>query len=229
MWVLDARANAEKVTYPVVWETKKDASNVIDYNIQEETTTDTSAVFNANNDTTTGMATVIPWVNAPKLKLSTSIYVDKLEIPSLLAVLDKSWVIQLPDSSSITFRNMNIIMEWGNENIVYYDSPKWILWSWMKIPAAWAYQIDAQYSGTWTPYSYSISYDIRWRLSMWWWSNDTILHTYNVPVGSNWESETFIINFNKWDILNIVYIMTITPEPSSRTQNAYLKFTIKKI
>lgn len=71
--VLEAWENAEKITYPVVWEEAKEASNVVDYDIHNEITTDTSAVFNANNDTTTGMATVIPWVNAPKLIAETSI------------------------------------------------------------------------------------------------------------------------------------------------------------
>ena len=74
MWVLEARKDAETVWYPVVWETEKDASNVIDYNIHDEITKDTSSVINANNDTTTGMANVIPWINAPKLIANTSIY-----------------------------------------------------------------------------------------------------------------------------------------------------------
>ena len=76
MWVLEARKNAETVWYPVVWETEKDASNVIDYDIHDEITKDTSSVINANNDTTTGMANVIPWINAPKLIASTSIIWD---------------------------------------------------------------------------------------------------------------------------------------------------------
>jgi hypothetical protein len=33
---------------------------VVDYDIHDEITKDTSSVINANNDTTTGMATVIP-------------------------------------------------------------------------------------------------------------------------------------------------------------------------
>ena len=67
MWVLEARKDAEVVWYSIVWEEKKDASNVIDYDIHDELTLDNSSVFNANNDTTTGMANVIPWVNSPKL------------------------------------------------------------------------------------------------------------------------------------------------------------------
>lgn len=64
---------AEEVWYAIVWEQQKDANNVIDYNIREEQTKDVFAVDNANNQTTTGMATVIPWINAPKLIASTSI------------------------------------------------------------------------------------------------------------------------------------------------------------
>jgi hypothetical protein len=74
--VLEARYKAEKIEFPVVWEKEKDASNVIDYNINGEITKDISSVINANNETTTGMANVIPWVNAPKLIASTSIIWD---------------------------------------------------------------------------------------------------------------------------------------------------------
>lgn len=70
---LEAWYKAEKVEFPEVWEAPKESSDVIDYNINEEITKDASAAFNANNDTTTGMATVIPWINAPKLLAETSI------------------------------------------------------------------------------------------------------------------------------------------------------------
>lgn len=74
--VLEARKNAEEIWYSVIWEKEKDVSNVIDYDIHDEITKDTSSAINANNDTTTGMATVIPWINAPKLIASTSIIWD---------------------------------------------------------------------------------------------------------------------------------------------------------
>ena len=70
---LEAWYKAEKVEFPEVWKAPKESSEVIDYNINEEITKDASAAFNANNDTTTGMATVIPWINAPKLLAETSI------------------------------------------------------------------------------------------------------------------------------------------------------------
>jgi hypothetical protein len=64
----------EEIDYAIVWEEEKEASNVIDYNVREEQTKDTFAEENANNQTTTGMANVIPWVNAPKLVWDTSVY-----------------------------------------------------------------------------------------------------------------------------------------------------------
>ena len=64
---------AEEIWYSIVWEKEKTTDNVIDYNIREEITKDTSAIENANNQTTTWMATQIPWVNEPKLIAKTSI------------------------------------------------------------------------------------------------------------------------------------------------------------
>ena len=39
----------EQIWYNIVWEPKKDAENVIDYNIREEQTKDAFAEKNANN------------------------------------------------------------------------------------------------------------------------------------------------------------------------------------
>lgn len=68
----------EEIWYNIVWEPKKDANNVIDYNIREEQTKDAFAEKNANNQTTTGMANVIPWVNTPKLLSNTSVIWTKV-------------------------------------------------------------------------------------------------------------------------------------------------------
>jgi hypothetical protein len=64
---------AEEIWYWIIWEERKDPENVIDYNINSEQTKDAFAEINANNQTTTGMANVIPWINAPKLLAKTSI------------------------------------------------------------------------------------------------------------------------------------------------------------
>ena len=123
MWVLEARKDAEKVWFPIVWEEKKDPSNVVDYDVHEEITKDTSAVINANNDTTTGMANVIPWVNAPKLIAKTSIiwdlwwewfkaktiqFTNSYSLTDAQAILDAYldwyWVIPVKNLSDVAFR-----------------------------------------------------------------------------------------------------------------------------
>ena len=84
------------VSYPVVWEPTKEPSNVVDYNIREEQTIDQSSIFTANNDTTTGMANQIPWINCPKLIASTSIIDDR----------KSSWsnIVEISDYTSIDER-----------------------------------------------------------------------------------------------------------------------------
>ena len=133
MWVLDARKNADKITYPVVWEETKYASNVIDYDIRDEITKDTSAEINANNQTTTGMATVIPWVNAPKLLEWTSIIKEKTS--SLV------WVVSVTDNYT-----------------EHEDNPKYwtvisseTLWNWVSYEdylitfnVAWTYLVEVK-------------------------------------------------------------------------------------
>lgn len=86
--VLQARYKAEEVWYAVVGEKEKELPNVIDYNIKPEITKDASAVENANNDTTTGMADVIPWINAPKLLESTSVICDKNNAWNIVTIND---------------------------------------------------------------------------------------------------------------------------------------------
>lgn len=71
--ILDDWENAKTVWYFEVWQEPKEEANVIDYNINWEQTKDAAAEINANNQTTTGMANVIPWINAPKLIAETSI------------------------------------------------------------------------------------------------------------------------------------------------------------
>lgn len=84
--VLQARYKAEEVWYAVVGEKEKELPNVIDYNIKPEITKDASAVENANNQTTTGMADEIPWINAPKLLESTSIICDKKNASNIVEI-----------------------------------------------------------------------------------------------------------------------------------------------
>jgi len=197
MWVLEARKDAEKVWFPIVWEDIKETSNVIDYDIHDEITIDNSSVLNANNDTTTGVANVIPWVNAPKLKLSTSVYIDKLEIPSVNQTLYwEWWTISRPSETSTFIRNMTSQSSYWNLELEYFSSPNWILYSWMKIPAEWYYEIYARYKYS----SSTFWWTYEWRTPNWWWSNDTVWHTYTTAWNNQYEYETITQHFNKWEV-----------------------------
>ena len=112
---LEARENAETVWYSLIWEETKEASNVVDYNINEEITKDNTAVENANNQTTTGMANVIPWVNAPKLIADTSIIWGWLSVTKLSAS-QSMW-------QSSTAINTYVIDSWSWDVYLDVDYP----------------------------------------------------------------------------------------------------------
>ena len=150
MWVLEARENAEKIWFPVVWETTKDSSDVVDYNIREEQTIEQSSVFDANNNTTTGMATVIPWVNAPKLLESTSIY-NNVPNKTAQAIVNGSgsWFVEAVwDIKYWLLRPLSI-----SEQQWWYTYIIWEYFNWVinvpeaaiLIPASWIYLLKVTY------------------------------------------------------------------------------------
>jgi hypothetical protein len=190
MWVLDAWKDAEKIGYPVVWENIKDADNVIDYNINEEITKDASWVINANNSTTTGMATVMPWVNAPKLIASTSI----TWIPEPL------WYIY----AYITFRGNSVAVNTYTDILAVWIS--WQVWtpnftinslSGLVVPVAGVYQLDIERPFCW----YDWYWDISFRSNKQW----EIKHytgSYNET-----KSETIKVQLSKWEVLSWYWYM----------------------
>ena len=225
MWVLEAWKDAEVVWYSIVWEEAKEASNVIDYNINEEITTNTSAVFNANNDTTTGMATVIPWVNAPKLLMDTSIYEPNPVQKTVIQTL--KWTAQEyaihPDSPSTWIRDFTTqSSEWTKE-FVYFDSPDWIMYSWMQAPYRWTYEIHAKYIGTSSTYHY----DNDWRIVKWWYPDDITIHTSSTPNSSTSFEETFTVDLNKWDCIAV--FMTMVKWGSYFSEKPRIEMTITKL
>lgn len=191
MWVLEAWEWAEKVWYPIIWEKIKDADNIIDYNIQKEVTKDTSAEINANNQTTTGMATVIPWVNAPKLIAKTSIiwidfdawfqwgvqfrFYEATPNPSIPANSDKSIMV--------TRMTVERDERWP------YDF-KYINGKGIIMPSNWTYELTCIYS--WAGSSWlSATFDaiVGWQIA----------HTSASMTGET--TETFNINAYKWQSL----------------------------
>lgn len=190
MWVLEARKDAEKVSYPVVWEKTKDADNVIDYDIHGEITKDASNVINANNQTTTGMANVIPWINAPKLILTTSIYWSFA-----------TWSLQATASSTLTHsfdwygtytrdtKTFTITDESWTEKLKQVAQ-------WLEIPSDWTYMLNMEY---------------------WWINEDThcddkilvnwnSVHTFVWSFYKYWPDnpkEAIFLTLSKWDIISM--------------------------
>ena len=191
MWLLDAWKNAEKITYPVVWEEIKDADNVIDYNIHDEITKDTSNVINANNDTTTGMANVIPWVNAPKLIASTSIIWLKESEP---------WTLQA--TATIPYYHYFAWAQSYDEDITSFTL-SWEIWTdhltqtagWLEIPLTWTYLLQIEYE--WITWQMNCTDNIV--------VNWTTIHSFVSSYSTYWTTnptEQLFIILNKWDILS---------------------------
>ncbi len=192
--VLEARYKAEKIWYPVIWEMAKESSDVIDYNIQEEVTTDASSVFNANNDTTTGMATVIPWVNAPKLIENTSIYQNS-EWNTWWANLYNAIRLSYPNNTEAGYRtNWTISDEYGN---IKFENSTWptLQWSWLRIPATWRYSLTITYPRWWS----SFKVDVVLSLIKWWYWNDVQIVNHVASYNNTVVTETINYHFNVWD------------------------------
>lgn len=213
--VLEARYKAEKVWYPVVWDKPKDADNVIDYDIHDEITIDNSSVFNANNDTTTGMANVIPWVNAPKLIASTSI----CWIPDTAvfgATLSGSRTLNRPDDPSHTIWQWTVSDSRGEKTIS--------VWDWGAIiPTTWWYQLDISYPLGWSN-RYIVS-QVAVRRS----GQTVMLHTHTWLQSQTQETETLRLELKQWDMLNLRVTLYYVWTSTSYTTNASWKIVLTKI
>jgi hypothetical protein len=216
--VLEARENAEKVWYPVVWEEVKDADNVIDYDIRDEETKDTAAMINANNQTTTGMATVIPWVNAPKLLESTSI-ISAPRAWYIQATVDWNWGWDYPPWEQQRIHDYVLSNEVGKLKFTII----WATNNMVVFPADWTYQIDITYPTQWSFHYFNTRiYDTNtsWKF---------IDHTWHT--GSAWprDTETVVRDFKKgaklYAICEYVYVWSWT----WADRNPYLTMTITRL
>ena len=204
MWVLEARKDAEKVWFPVVWETTKDSSDVVDYNIREEQTIEQSSVFDANNNTTTWMANVIPWVNSPKLLESTSIYNN---IPSKTAYVKVawSWETNVWWVHTWQLRPLSISEQWWAYIYKIWNYFNWYIEtteSCIIIPASWVYMVTCTYYSTVNVFYRN--YDIYLNLNkIYHLQNDS----YYSQTGSAYPTETFYMNANKGDQFAIMYYL----------------------
>jgi hypothetical protein len=185
--VLEARADADKVWYPVVWEKTKDADNVIDYDIREEQTKDVSAEINANNQTTTGMATVIPWVNAPKLIESTSI-ISNPSVWYIYARADFKWD-PIPWNDSEVLKVLSITDKMWEPNFTINAT-----WLRVKFPRDWVYYLHIYYANS-LSYAYRLNTDVytdlKWTIA------------YDEWVYGQAHEKELTLEFKKWEVLTV--------------------------
>lgn len=204
MWVLEARKDAEKIWFPVVWEERKDASDVVDYSINEEITKDASWIINANNQTTTGVATVIPWINAPKLIAETSItwlpeeewsYYGNCE--AVLSV----WMITIPPWTTPDYSSKELFSYSCTLPFDFDFNGKWLVF-----PKSWWYEIEVTYYSTWQ--SEFTRYDNLYL-------NNTVIWTNS---GRSSYTDTIQLNIKKWDVIWF----------STRVHNSFPSTTVSK-
>lgn len=213
MWVLEARYNAEKVSYPFIWEKTKENSNVIDYNINEEITKDTSWVINANNQTTTGMANIIPWINAPKLIADTSIawidvdqewsYYGSISAESYTQrITVEPWNSPIYPSLTPTILSNTLPFEFSTDG------------KGLVFPRGWWYNIVVKYYGTWQDEFVRNDTLYLGSTQIWthsWWSTTSI---------------TYQVNVKKWDVLWFeCYFYNAFPD-TTVTKRAEVEYTI---
>ena len=209
MWVLDAWQDAEKVWFPIIWEERKEPSNVVDYDIHGEITKDTSSVINANNDTTTGMANVIPWINAPKLIATTSIIWD----------LWWGWWWSVIASVQVP---VNYFNTWQNEQLKSWITIVNEWWTWFTneewtvvVGKGWTYNLHIYI--TYAFWSSGFSKIIRI------YKNSSILTTSTTPL--NWEANIDLgIWLVSWDRLTF-YCEVTTTAWATLDGNIFLTFT----
>ena len=204
MWVLDARKDAEKVWFPAVWEETKDAFNVVDYNINKEITIDQSSVPNWNNDTTTWMANVIPWINAPKLISDTSIYkpiiIDKWPDVTVNGSTNSS-------SSKFQFNNLTYTVTWD----IDYGNNTWYI----HIPISWLYRIHVKwwdqrynvYSDWSTAYYFIESVDLNVTETVELWK---AFEYDNDVYFESWNQIKFYVQNTNWGSMNFWIEITMT-------------------
>ena len=186
---------AEEIGYAIVWWEWKLSSNVIDYNIRQEQTKDAFNVENANNQTTTGMANIIPWVNAPKLIAKTSIIWDlwwwgwwALEGDTTISLSTNvavwPWV-------NWNFNTSSISSGWDWRSISWYTATPLAWWYYMR----WTVQTNNLYRYI----------DMLWLTVVRNWTTITVWNEWNGQMIYSWAT-AFV--FEEWDELKLQYRYT---------------------
>lgn len=217
--MLEAWEKAEKIWYQYIGQEVKEPSNVIEYNINKEITKDASNVINANNDTTTWMATLIYWVNAPKLLEKTSVYRNTvIQWQSTLVfthtlTLDE-WGQASIRTATITKNYWNITFENRKMKVETVDWGTTGRYNWVVVPFTWEYQLEITYptgSGAGRTEVTTQIKKINWKSSRS--EEETIAQYTNGSVYPH--TETINYFFNAWDAFYVFDSYWGTaPEPS---------------
>lgn len=172
-------AKIEEIWYWIIGAEEKLPDNVIGYNINEEITKDASNVINANNQTTTGMAWLIYWVNAPKLLAKTSVI-----------WADWWWGWWGGGSTSTSIINMYTSQSVASGGRGIFDT--------MRNTSSLAPEISVSdwqiYTSTWWTYiiSYYINTRNSWVTSFDFISRNYTERTYIVQSSASWQTGNFI-------------------------------------
>ena len=218
--MLEAWEKAEKIWYQYIWEESREPSNIVEYNINKEITKDASNVINANNDTTTWMATLVYGVNAPKLLEKTSIY-NKTVI-QWSSTLTFTHELERPEDPAQRIREATIVKDYGN--ITFENRKMWSLVNWVVIPITWTYQLEITYPAG----SNSNTISTRIRLVQWKVSKDINIASYtNNSVYPH--TETIKYFFNAWDAIYVYDVWEYTGSgswPITRTLTTQIVITL---
>ena len=213
--LLDARKNADEIGYPVVWEEIKLNANEIPYNIREEQTIDQSSVFTANNDTTTWLATVIPWINAPKLIATTSIYWDLWwEYEEVKFWWNIYSTIYIHTSQpTVNFTTFTLSDLWGDLNLTQWTH-------WIILPIWWWYEFTFTFPTWWSTFRVDTVVKTHNWLTLYtdYWSNNSTPHV-----------ATFKWRVEKNDELYVECTLTYTGSGTSFSYNRDISWTIIKM
>lgn len=221
--MLEGRENAENVWYSIVWQEVNYPSNVIDYNINEEKTKDKSSVFNSNNDTTTGMATVIPWVNAPKLIQTTSIY-QNWEWINWWVKITGSGFVAYPDDTTDRIRNRTLSNQYGTAQFVNKTDGN-TLRNWFQFKSGWWYELYMTYPTCWS----SFAIDVKIYIAKWWHWNDILIHSYSGQYNTTQYYWTLKYKFATWDVIYAQYDLRYNGSASSFQANKPITIQITKL
>jgi hypothetical protein len=168
--------------------------------------------MNANNQTTTGMATVIPWINAPKLIADTSIVwlpEEEWSYYGTLVASSFTWTITVPPWNTPKYPSKDTTISSNSFPFTWQ-----IDWRWLVFPKSWWYQIVVRFYTMWqseftrndTVY---IGNTAIWTYSWW-----------------QWTDLTFQVNANKGETLRFeTYISNSFPDITV-TQNPWVRYTI---